>query len=132
MNESGVLVQNCRLFRTTFDDRQLFVKHMQKEITLCHCDYLEDISTHTVDCNIPVDWNIPAFAKRLAVKLAGKWQKPYSQVCGSVNARLSIAAVRGGCGKSRFDTATDRGRGWKLRESVGSVIESARKSLASL
>jgi hypothetical protein len=34
------------------------------------------------------------FAKRLAVKLAGKWQKPYSQVCGYVKARLSIAAVR--------------------------------------
>jgi hypothetical protein len=34
------------------------------------------------------------FAKRLAVKLAGKWQKPYSQVCGYVKARLSTAAVR--------------------------------------
>jgi hypothetical protein len=34
------------------------------------------------------------FAKRLAAKLAGKWQKPYSQVCGHVKARLSIAAVR--------------------------------------
>ena len=34
------------------------------------------------------------FAKRLAVKLAGKWQKPHSQVCGCVKARLSIAAVR--------------------------------------
>ncbi len=34
------------------------------------------------------------FAKRLAVKLAGKWQKPYSQVAGYVKARLSIAAVR--------------------------------------
>jgi len=43
MTETGVLVQNCRLFRANFDDRQLFVKHMQKHITLCHCDYLEDI-----------------------------------------------------------------------------------------
>jgi hypothetical protein len=34
------------------------------------------------------------FAKRLAAKLAGKWQKPYSQVAGYVKARLSIAAVR--------------------------------------
>jgi hypothetical protein len=34
------------------------------------------------------------FAKRLAVKLAGKWQKPCSQACGYVKARLSIAAVR--------------------------------------
>jgi hypothetical protein len=33
------------------------------------------------------------FAKRLAGKLAGKWQKPCSQVCGYVKARLSIAAV---------------------------------------
>ena len=34
------------------------------------------------------------FLKRLAGKLAGKWDKPYSQVCGYVKARLSIAAVR--------------------------------------
>jgi hypothetical protein len=34
------------------------------------------------------------FAKRLAVKLAGKWQKPHSQAAGHVKARLSIAAVR--------------------------------------
>jgi hypothetical protein len=34
------------------------------------------------------------FAKRLAVKLAGKWQKPHSQACGYVKARLSMAAVR--------------------------------------
>ena len=34
------------------------------------------------------------FEKRLAVKLAGKWQKPYSQVCGYAKARLSIAAIR--------------------------------------
>jgi hypothetical protein len=32
-------------------------------------------------------------AKRLAVKLAGKWQKPCSQACGYVKARLSMAAV---------------------------------------
>jgi hypothetical protein len=34
------------------------------------------------------------FAKRLAAKLANKWQKPYSQVCGYVQARLSISIVR--------------------------------------
>ena len=34
------------------------------------------------------------FAKRLSAKLATKWQKTYSQVCGYVNARLSIAIVR--------------------------------------
>jgi hypothetical protein len=34
------------------------------------------------------------FAKRLSAKLAKKWQKPYSQVCGYVNTRLSIAIVR--------------------------------------
>jgi hypothetical protein len=34
------------------------------------------------------------FAKRLAAKLANKWEKSYSQVCGYVNARLSIAIVR--------------------------------------
>ena len=34
------------------------------------------------------------FAKRLAVELSGKWQKPCSQVCGHVKARLSTAAVR--------------------------------------
>jgi hypothetical protein len=34
------------------------------------------------------------FAKRLSAKLAEKWQKPYSQVCGYVNVRLSIATVR--------------------------------------
>ena len=34
------------------------------------------------------------FAKRLSTKLASKWQCPYSQVCGYVNARLSIAIVR--------------------------------------
>jgi hypothetical protein len=34
------------------------------------------------------------FAKRLSAKLAEKWQKPYSQVCGYVNVRLSIAMVR--------------------------------------
>jgi hypothetical protein len=36
-----------------------------------------------------------AFAKRHAAKLATKWQKLYSQVCGYVvQARLSIAIVR--------------------------------------
>jgi hypothetical protein len=35
------------------------------------------------------------FAKRLAAKLANKWQRTYSQVCGYyVKARLSIAIVR--------------------------------------
>jgi hypothetical protein len=34
------------------------------------------------------------FAKRLAAKLANKWEKSYSQVCGYVNARLNIAIVR--------------------------------------
>jgi hypothetical protein len=34
------------------------------------------------------------FAKRLAQKLAIKWQRSYSQVCGYVNARLSIAIIR--------------------------------------
>ena len=34
------------------------------------------------------------FAKRLAAKLANKWEKSYSQVCGYINARLSIAIVR--------------------------------------
>jgi hypothetical protein len=34
------------------------------------------------------------FSKRLAAKLAGKWQKSCSQVCGYVKARLSMAAVR--------------------------------------
>jgi hypothetical protein len=34
------------------------------------------------------------FAKRLSAKLASKWQRPYSQVCGYVNAQLSIAIVR--------------------------------------
>jgi hypothetical protein len=37
---------------------------------------------------------VKTFAKRLAGKLAGKWQKPYSQVCGYVKARLSMVAVR--------------------------------------
>jgi hypothetical protein len=31
--------------------------------------------------------------KRLAVELSGKWQKPCSQVCGCVQARLSVAAA---------------------------------------
>ena len=32
--------------------------------------------------------------KRVALKLAAKWQKPYSQVCGFVKSRMSIAIVR--------------------------------------
>jgi hypothetical protein len=31
------------------------------------------------------------FAKRPAAKLANKWEKSSSQVCGCVNARLSVA-----------------------------------------
>ena len=38
MTETGVLVQNCRLFRAIFGDRQLFVTHMQKDITWYLCD----------------------------------------------------------------------------------------------
>ncbi len=34
------------------------------------------------------------FSKRLAAKLASKWQRTYSEVCGYVNARLSITIVR--------------------------------------
>jgi len=34
------------------------------------------------------------FAEGFAVKLAGKWQKPCSQACGHVKARLRTAAVR--------------------------------------
>jgi hypothetical protein len=34
------------------------------------------------------------FAKRLASLLLDKWGRPYSQVCGYVNARLSIALIR--------------------------------------
>jgi hypothetical protein len=32
--------------------------------------------------------------KKLSALLAAKWEKPYSQVCGYVNARMSIAIVR--------------------------------------
>jgi hypothetical protein len=32
--------------------------------------------------------------KKLSAQLAEKWEKPYSQVCGYVNARMSIAVVR--------------------------------------
>ena len=35
-----------------------------------------------------------AFTKRLAAKLALRWKKPYSQVCGFVKAKMSIAIVR--------------------------------------
>ena len=35
-----------------------------------------------------------AFLKRLSQKLARKWDRPYSQVCGYVKARVSIALVR--------------------------------------
>jgi hypothetical protein len=36
---------------------------------------------------------VETFAKQLTAKLATKWQKTYSQVCGYVKARLSIAIV---------------------------------------
>jgi hypothetical protein len=32
--------------------------------------------------------------KKLSARLAEKWEKPYSEVCGYVNARMSIAIVR--------------------------------------
>ena len=32
--------------------------------------------------------------KKLSAMLAEKWEKPYSEVCGYVNARMSIAIVR--------------------------------------
>ena len=34
------------------------------------------------------------FMKRIAALLSEKWQRPYSEVCGYVNARISIAIVR--------------------------------------
>ena len=35
-----------------------------------------------------------ALLQRLSALLAAKWQKPYAEVCGYVNARMSIAIVR--------------------------------------
>ncbi len=35
-----------------------------------------------------------ALLKNLSARLAEKWDKPYSQVCGYVNARMRIAIVR--------------------------------------
>ncbi len=35
-----------------------------------------------------------AFLQHLSAMIAKKWNKPYSQVCGYVNARMSIAIVR--------------------------------------
>jgi hypothetical protein len=32
--------------------------------------------------------------KRLSALLSEKWEKPYSEVCGYVNAQISIAIVR--------------------------------------
>ena len=32
--------------------------------------------------------------KKLSALLAEKWEKPYSEICGYVNARMSIAIVR--------------------------------------
>ena len=33
-------------------------------------------------------------AEKLSIRLAEKWEKPYSEVCGFVNAHMSIAIVR--------------------------------------
>jgi hypothetical protein len=35
-----------------------------------------------------------AASKRLASSLAGKWKRSYSEVCGFVRSRLSIALIR--------------------------------------
>ena len=35
-----------------------------------------------------------AFLKRLAAKVARKWESPYSQVCGYLRARVSISLLR--------------------------------------
>jgi hypothetical protein len=35
-----------------------------------------------------------AASKRLASALAGKWKRSYSEVCGFVRSRLSIALIR--------------------------------------
>ena len=32
--------------------------------------------------------------KKLSLRLAEKWEKPYSEACGFVNARMSIAIVK--------------------------------------
>ena len=34
------------------------------------------------------------FVKRIVANLAHKWEKPYSQTCGSVRARLAFAIIR--------------------------------------
>ena len=34
------------------------------------------------------------FLKRIAANLAHKWEKPYSQTCGYVRARLAFAIIR--------------------------------------
>ena len=34
------------------------------------------------------------FLKRMAANLAQKWEKPYSQTCGYVRARLAFAIIR--------------------------------------
>ena len=34
------------------------------------------------------------FLKRMAANLAHKWEKPYSQTCGYVRARLAFAIIR--------------------------------------
>jgi hypothetical protein len=38
MTETGVLVQNGRLFRASFGDRQHSIKNMRKDIYKCRCD----------------------------------------------------------------------------------------------
>jgi hypothetical protein len=46
-NETVDMIQNCRLFRTSFGDSQLFVTHMQKDTTLCRCDlWMTDVESN--------------------------------------------------------------------------------------
>jgi hypothetical protein len=47
MTETDVLYHNCRLFRTEFGNRYLFVKHRKKYIRLCR----RDILRICIECN---------------------------------------------------------------------------------
>jgi hypothetical protein len=38
ITETVDMIQNCRLFRTSFGDCQLFVTHIEKDTALCRCD----------------------------------------------------------------------------------------------
>jgi hypothetical protein len=52
-----------------------------------------------------------AASKRLASTLAGKWKRSYSEVCGFVRSRLSIALIRSSSRCLRADrTPTQRFR----------------------